>query len=561
MYYALYRKYRPKTFSEVIGQEHVTQTLRNQVRNRQFAHAYLFTGTRGTGKTSCAKILSRAINCLSPRDGEPCNECEICRGLLNGDIYDVSEIDAASNNGIDDIRRISDEIVYTPSKAAYKVYIIDEVHELSVKAFNALLKTLEEPPSHAVFILATTEVHKVPATILSRCQRFDMHRLNPATIGEQLKKVIEAEGRSMPEEIVALIATLADGSVRDGLSILDKVLELDDPEEIRKVLGICEDRLLFSLADAVAGGNTDLLFSSVAEFYASSRDFHVLCRNLLAHFRLLLVAKNTAAPENLIEKTPEEIEQYKIQAKAFSSEHILYVMEQLQACIQGLSRSSDKRADTEVCLLKCARPALGGSLKALQARIATLESSVSSGDFRSPVRSGGTAAVAESRRETAVAKPEKRQDSPLSVPEKEQQTAPEVSPDPVPKKESEAEISVSSPEKPHISVDDGGEGYREYIGFNEVSALVRAKNRMLSLLLSRSCCALCRGREVLILCQNRSDLEELRKPENRALIQAALEEDRKGDCLLRTEVGLKADYLSDGEKNYENIRESGIFNL
>lgn len=378
MYYALYRKYRPKTFSDVIGQEHVTETLRNQVRNRQFAHAYLFTGTRGTGKTSCAKILSRAINCLSPRDGEPCNECEICRGLLNGDIYDVSEIDAASNNGIDDIRRISDEIVYTPTKAAYKVYIIDEVHELSVKAFNALLKTLEEPPSHAVFILATTEVHKVPATILSRCQRFDMHRLNPATIAEQLHKVIAAEQRQMPQDIVELIATLADGSVRDGLSILDKVLEMDDPDEIKKVLGVCENGLLFSLASAVAEGNPDRLFSAVAEFYASSRDFHVLCRNLLSHFRLLLVAKNAADPKKLIEKTPDEVDQYIAQATAFSSEQILYIMEQIQACIQGLSRSADKRADTEVCLLKCAKPALGGSLKALQARMAALESAVTS---------------------------------------------------------------------------------------------------------------------------------------------------------------------------------------
>lgn len=556
MYYALYRKYRPKTFSEVIGQEHVTETLRNQVKNRQVAHAYLFTGTRSTGKTSCAKILSRAVNCLSPKDGEPCNECEICKGLLNGDIYDVSEIDAASNNGIDDIRRISDEIIYAPARASYKVYIIDEVHELSVKAFNALLKTLEEPPAHAVFILATTEVHKVPATILSRCQRFDMHRLNPATIAEQLNRVIRAEGRSMPEDLVMLIATLADGSVRDGLSILDKVLELSDPEEIRQVLGVCENQLLFSLADAVCRADCDLLFSSVAEFYASSRDFHVLCRNLLSHFRLLLVAKNSSSPEKLIEKTPDEVARYTRQAKEFSSEQILYIMEELQTCIQGLSRSADKRADTEVCLLKCARPALSGSLKALQARIGALESSLSSGSPavvrepspRVPEKEMPARAVSS----PSVSEPVHKAESPENHPQ-------EPKPEPAAVAESEKEISRETKKETFAASEEGA--YREYIGFGEVADLVRAKNRMLSLLLSRSCSALCRGREVLILCQNPNDLEELRKPENRSVILAALEEDRKIGCVLRTEVGLKDDYLAGGGTNYENIRESGIFNL
>ena len=222
MYQVLYRKYRPKNFSDVYGQDHVVSTLKNEIKEGRISHAYLFTGSRGTGKTTCAKILAKAVNCENPRDGEPCNECEVCRGLDASTIYDVVEIDAASNNGVDNIRDLREEANYTPSRGRYRVYIIDEVHMLSTGAFNALLKTLEEPPAHVIFILATTEVHKLPATILSRCQRFDFKRIQPETMAVRLKQVASLEGMTLDDDAAVLIARIADGALRDGLSILDQ---------------------------------------------------------------------------------------------------------------------------------------------------------------------------------------------------------------------------------------------------------------------------------------------------------------------------------------------------
>ena len=222
MYQALYRKYRPKSFSDVYGQDHVISTLKNEINENRISHAYLFTGSRGTGKTTCAKILAKAVNCENSIDGEPCNECEVCRGLDSGAIYDVVEIDAASNNGVDNIRDLREEANYTPTRGRYRVYIIDEVHMLSAGAFNALLKTLEEPPAHVIFILATTEVHKLPATILSRCQRFDFKRIQPETMAVRLKEVASLEGMELNDDAAVLIARIADGALRDGLSILDQ---------------------------------------------------------------------------------------------------------------------------------------------------------------------------------------------------------------------------------------------------------------------------------------------------------------------------------------------------
>ena len=377
MHYALYRKYRPKTFGEVVGQEHVTTTLKAQVKSGQFSHSYLFTGTRGTGKTSCAKILARAVNCLSPRDGEPCNECEICKGLLSGEIYDVSEIDAASNNSVDNIRQIRDEIMFSPMKTKYRVYIIDEVHMLSSGAFNALLKTLEEPPEHVIFILATTEAHKIPPTILSRCQRFDMHRLSLNAIADHLKKIAAAEGRVFPDDIINMVASLADGSVRDSLSILDKVMETEDPYMIKAALGICDSETLFALSSQIADGDIDGLFSTVADFYSSSKDFSVLFHDLIEHFRFLLIARTAKSPEKFMEKSEEDKAKYKKQSSLFGVEQILYILDTLKTSLSNLSRSPDKRAEAEICFLKCARPELEKDSTPLAARVSKLETAIS----------------------------------------------------------------------------------------------------------------------------------------------------------------------------------------
>ncbi|MGN0470356.1 MAG: DNA polymerase III subunit gamma/tau, partial [Acutalibacteraceae bacterium] len=254
MYRVLYRKYRPQFFSDVVGQHQVTQTLKNELKAGRISHAYLFTGSRGTGKTTCSKILAKAVNCLNPHDGDPCGECEICRGIDDGSIMDVVEIDAASNNGVDDIRLLREEANFTPANTKYRVYIIDEVHMLSIGAFNALLKTLEEPPLHVVFILATTEVHKLPSTIMSRCQRFDFHRISPQDIASRLDYVCKNEGVEIDSQAALLISGIADGALRDALSLLDQCMGQSGhitEDIVRKTAGLADKSHLISITDAV----------------------------------------------------------------------------------------------------------------------------------------------------------------------------------------------------------------------------------------------------------------------------------------------------------------------
>ncbi|MFR1808652.1 MAG: DNA polymerase III subunit gamma/tau, partial [Pygmaiobacter massiliensis] len=276
MHHALYRKYRPKTFADVFGQKSITEALKNQIASGKVGHAYIFTGTRGTGKTTCAKIFARAVNCLNPQDGEPCGVCANCRGLEEGSILDVVEIDAASNNGVDDIRDLRDEAVYTPTNCKYKVYIVDEVHMLSTSAFNALLKIMEEPPSHVIFILATTEIHKVPATILSRCQRYDFGRIRPEIIEERLTIVANEENIPVTPEAKRLIAHLADGALRDALSILDTCAsateEAVDEPLVRRMAGVTDKSYLFSLSDAVKEQDAAKAILLVAELREKAID-------------------------------------------------------------------------------------------------------------------------------------------------------------------------------------------------------------------------------------------------------------------------------------------------
>ena len=293
-YQALYRKYRPDTFSDVVGQEHITRTLKNELACGQIFHAYLFTGTRGTGKTSCAKILAKAVNCLSPIDGDPCGVCESCRAIAAGESTDIAEIDAASNNGVDDIRALRDQVNFLPADSAYRVYIIDEVHMLSGPAFNALLKTLEEPPAHVIFILATTEVHKLPATILSRCQRFDFHRIDSEDICSRLFDIAKKEDFTLTEDAAGLIAAAADGGMRDALSLLDLCLSVSRDITEKDVITACGmpgREPLFSLADCLAKQDAPGALTLLDRLYASGVDMLRLFNELTGHFRDLMIVK------------------------------------------------------------------------------------------------------------------------------------------------------------------------------------------------------------------------------------------------------------------------------
>ncbi|MBM7549526.1 DNA polymerase III subunit gamma/tau [Peptoniphilus gorbachii] len=307
MYKALYRKYRPKTFDEICGQEAVVTSLKNQVKNNEISHAYIFQGTRGTGKTSAAKILSRAVNCLHPVDGNPCNECENCKSILNESSLDVVEMDAASNNGVDDIRELKEKVIYPPQSLKYKVYIIDEVHMLSKGAFNALLKILEEPPRHLIFILATTEIEKIPATILSRSQKYNFKRISIEKISENLKKIAELEGKSCDDEVFTLIAKSSDGAMRDALSVLDQLLTKNKDhiklEDAMEVLGISSSELLFNLSRALIEKNVNESLLAIDEIYKEGVDFNTLSSQILSHFRDLLMVKTLKDPKKIVYST------------------------------------------------------------------------------------------------------------------------------------------------------------------------------------------------------------------------------------------------------------------
>ncbi|HPU41417.1 MAG TPA: DNA polymerase III subunit gamma/tau, partial [Acetivibrio clariflavus] len=299
-YLALYRKWRPMVFEDVVEQEHVVKTLKNSILAGRIAHAYLFCGTRGTGKTTMAKIFSRAINCLNSKDGDPCNECEICKGILNGSLLDVIEIDAASNNSVDNVREIRDEVVYTPSKARYKVYIIDEVHMLSTGAFNALLKTLEEPPGHVVFILATTEPHKLPATILSRCQRFDFRRIPVESIVKRIGYIAENSGVSIEEEGLRLIARMSDGALRDAISILDQCISLGNKhltyEDVLSIVGIVNNTFVADVVDAINTKEVDRVLQLINVLVMDGKNITQFVSDLILYYRNLLICSTSKNP-------------------------------------------------------------------------------------------------------------------------------------------------------------------------------------------------------------------------------------------------------------------------
>ena len=355
MYQALYRKYRPQVFSDVVGQSHVTDTLMNEIRTDRHSHAYLFTGSRGTGKPTCAKIFAKAVNCENPVNGDPCNCCETCRGIDDGSVLDVVEIDAASNNGVDSIREIRDEANFTPSRGKYRVYIIDEVHMLSTGAFNALLKTLEEPPQHVKFILATTEVHKLPATILSRCQRFDFRRITPEDIAQRVEYVSSKEGLNITHDAAALIARLADGALRDALSILDQCTSLGkdiDESVVNEVVGLAGKKHLFDLADSIIRRDSATALNLINDLHNRSCDMERLCNELINHFRNLMICKATRDARNLIVCSDQELEEYKTAASMCNMQDILNVINVLGETLSLIRKGLNRRVEMEMAIIR-----------------------------------------------------------------------------------------------------------------------------------------------------------------------------------------------------------------
>lgn len=422
MYQALYRKYRPKAFSDVVGQEHITSTLLNEIKDGRVSHAYLFTGSRGTGKTTCAKILAKAVNCENSQNGEPCNACEMCRGLDNGTIYDVVEIDAASNNGVDNIRELREEANYTPSRGKYRVYIIDEVHMLSQGAFNALLKTLEEPPAHVIFILATTEVHKLPATILSRCQRFDFKRIQPETMAKRLEYVAEAEGIKLAPEAAVLISRIADGGMRDALSILDQCAGRNEDiteKLVSQVAGIAGRESLYELSAAVADKNSGAALDIIASLHSNSYDMERLCVEMINHFRNFMIVKTVKDSRGLIICTDDEYARIKQDSARFTLPAVIRALDLFQATLVTIKGGANSRIEMEMSFIKLCEPQLDSATDSLLERIAALESAIKKGVAPVPLQEPRAAVSepeepAQQKKETSAPVLETQEDAPRS---------------------------------------------------------------------------------------------------------------------------------------------------
>ncbi len=430
MYRVLYRKWRPAVFTDVSGQEHITTTLQNEVSSGRLNHAYLFTGSRGTGKTTCAKILAKAVNCLNPQNGNPCGECEICKGIDDGSILDIVEMDAASNRKIDDIRQIIDEVQFKPTKCKYRVYIVDEVHMLTTEAFNALLKTLEEPPEHVIFILATTEVHKLPQTIRSRCQRFDFHRIPPRAIADRVEYVVSQENAEITEPAALMLASVADGALRDALSLLDSCLAVSshiDEEIVRNAAGLVQKTYLFELATAIINKNPTKSLELIDRLYSESKDMARLCDELVEHFRALMLIKTIKNPRDILIMSDDEFEQAVTQSDYLSLADIVFYMDVLSRAYQRMGKGTGDRTELEMALVKLSSAELDGTVEALTARVTALEKAVKRGitvNYAQP---------AQQNEQDAAPKPQpvpQVVEDPYAQPEPEHKKAPVAKPAP-----------------------------------------------------------------------------------------------------------------------------------
>ena len=433
MYQALYRKWRPKTFSDVIGQSHITQTLRKQVEEGRTSHAYLFTGTRGTGKTTCAKILAKAVNCEHPVNGDPCCQCPACLGIENGSFLDVLELDAASNNGVDQVRALRDEAIYAPANVKKRVYIVDEVHMLSMPAFNALLKILEEPPEHLMFILATTELHKVPATILSRCQRFSFKRISPRDIAARLLYVAGQEGICLTDDGAELLSRLAGGALRDALSLLDQCAAVGGTVDSRAVLdalGLAGNLQTARLLEHTLSRDAQAALLQLDQLYQGGKDVGAILGELSTLVRDLLLRKT--APEGgeaLLSGGYDEATLDRL-GKGVSSARLIYLATTLQKAAADLYYSANRRTDAELCLLRLCDESLSGDLTALEARVERLEENAQRGQvLRAAADRGRTAGPAAGEPPSAPTVPAAFEDSPpWADPEEERPPLPEEPP-------------------------------------------------------------------------------------------------------------------------------------
>ncbi len=385
---AIYRKWRPMTFDDVVGQNHITRTLKNQIVSGAVGHAYLFCGTRGTGKTTCAKVLARAVNCLNPVNGNPCNECEICRGIIDGSIMDVTEMDAASNNGVDNIRNIREDINYIASNAKYTVYIIDEVHMLSTGAFNALLKTLEEPPENVIFILATTESHKVPQTILSRCQRFDFRRIRNDDIIVRMKEIAHADGYDITDSAYRMLASLADGSMRDGLSIMERVISTSGATvtdtDIVNALGISTQETVFDITDAIINSDSAAVIGAIDKAVSDGRELSLLAESVLSHLRSLMICKLTDNPEGLIETDANTLARMRSQSGRLTFDRINRASTLISEAMADARLAKSARIIYELAFIKITRPETDRSPDGGMARLSAVEQKLAVGVPQQP---------------------------------------------------------------------------------------------------------------------------------------------------------------------------------
>lgn len=385
-YTALYREWRPKTFNDVVGQEHITTTLKNQILNHRIAHAYLFCGTRGTGKTSTAKVFAKALNCLNLQDGEPCNECEMCRKINKGLAIDVTELDAASNNGVDKIRDIIDDVKYPPQEAKYKVYIMDEVHMLSAGAVNAFLKTLEEPPNNVIFILATTDPQKLPITILSRCQRFDFKRINNNEITARLRKIVDDQNVLADERSLNLIARVSDGAMRDSLSILDQAISMGngnvDYNTVVSMLGLVTNEHLFNLTNAVIQRSVEKSIGIIEDVIYSGKDIYLFIKDLITHYRNLLMAKVTNNPEEVLDMSEENIALIKEQSARLRAEEIMRCIRILQEAENNAKLSKQARLYCELAIIKMCKIEYDTSSEVMLTRLNKLEENLKNGSIK-----------------------------------------------------------------------------------------------------------------------------------------------------------------------------------
>lgn len=413
-YQALYRRFRPVVFDDVVGQEHITKTLKNQIMNNQTAHAYLFCGTRGTGKTSTAKILARAVNCLNPKEGNPCNECDVCRGLLDESILDVTELDGASKNKVENIRDIIDDVMFLPAVCRKKVYIIDEVHMVTQQAFNALLKTLEEPPPHVMFILATTELNKVPITVLSRCQQFEFRRITNKDITKRMEHILAEDGATAEPKALSLVAELGDGSMRDSLSILDKCVGASDGElkydDVVKIVGIADNDALFEICRDIASGNAKGALEKVDEVIEKGKELALFAERLIKYLRDILIVEITKNSETFL-NTSEENEAKIIElTKEFTKERLIRAIDLLSESVAQAKYSQFSRTVYEMAIVKICEPEIEDTREALIDRISVLEEKMKNGVA---VASKPEGAVPQKEAEKKKEEPEK-----IEAPEK-----------------------------------------------------------------------------------------------------------------------------------------------